>query len=106
MSIYNDVFLLDEQLRTLKESSDSTEDFEEKENILKEARDIVLSNGLETLCKVRQNRTAELEALKAEEDRLKAKRQSLESSTEWLEGYIADIFKLSGHTKETYGTLS
>lgn len=106
MSIYNDVFLIDEQLRTLQESADATEDISQREEILQQAREVVINNGLETLCKVRQNRRAEIDAIKAEEDRLKAKRKSLENSTDWLENYISDVFKLSGKTKETYGTFT
>lgn len=105
MSLYNDVFLIDQQINDLMESA-SAEDSAEKEQILKETREYMINTGLEKLCKVRQNRKAEIDALKAEEERIKQKRKYAENSLDWLEDYIANIFKLSGEKKGVYGTFT
>lgn len=105
MSIYNDVFLIDQQLQNMQESA-CVEDVTEQQRILAETREYILNTGLEKLCKVRQNRKAEVEALKEEEKRIVAKRKAMENSLDWLEGYIADVFALSGEKKATYGTFT
>lgn len=107
MSIYNDVFLIDQQLNELYEqlhAEDKTED--ERTKILEQAKEYCLNTGLEKLCKIRQNKKAEIESLKEEEKRLAAKRKSLEGSQEWLENYIASIFQMSGEKKATYGSFT
>ena len=53
MSIYNDVFLIDEQLREMQEQAQNPEATEdERVEILKQAREFVLNQGLETLSKI------------------------------------------------------
>lgn len=106
MSIYNDVFLIDEQLRRLQEVDTTEMDVSEQEAILEETRKFVLETGLEKLAKIHANRQAEIKAIKDEEERLKNRRQSLEKKDEWLMNYMKEIFELSGESKALYGTFT
>ena len=62
--------------------------------------------GLESLCKIRANKLAYIEALKNEEKRIKEKRQREEKSLEHLEEYMLLIHKQSGQDKSIAGTFT
>ena len=107
MSLYNDVFLIDEQLRQIQENAENPDISEdERVKILEEAREFVLNQGLENLTKVFANRAAEITAFKAEEDRISEARKSLEKKQEGLKNWMKEVFKLTGKDKETYGTFT
>lgn len=107
MSIYNDVFLIDEQLREMQEQAQNPEATEdERVKILEQAREFVLNQGLETLSKIYTNREAEIKAYKEEEQRLAARRKSLENYNDGLKEYMKECFKLTGEQKGQYGTFT
>ena len=91
MSIYNDVFLIDEQLRELQEQAENPEVAEdERVKILEQAREFVLNQGLETLSKIYTNREAEIKAYKEEEQRLATRRKALENYNSGLKEYMKE----------------
>lgn len=105
MSIYEDVITAEKLINECYDL-ETGEINEEHENQAKELKAEILSQGLEKLCKVRANFKSEIDSLKAEEKRLYDKRKSIEAKTERLEGYIHDIFNLSGQDKVKAGTFT
>lgn len=105
MSIYDDV-LASEKLINECYDLETGEINEEHENHAKELKAEILAQGLEKLCKVRANFKSDIDALKAEEERIAEKRKALENKTESLERYIHDIFNLSGQDKVKAGTFT
>lgn len=107
MSVYNDVFLIDEQIRQLQENAENPDISEdERVKILQDAREFVLNQGLETLSKIYTNREAEIKAYKEEEQRLAARRKTLENYNSGLKEYMKECFKLTGEQKAQYGTFT
>lgn len=105
MSIYDDV-LTAEKLINECYDLETGEIFEEQEEQAKALKAEILSQGMETLCKVRANFKAEIDALKAEEKRIADKRKSLENKTDGLDKYIKDILHLSGQDKVKAGSFT
>jgi Na+-translocating ferredoxin:NAD+ oxidoreductase RnfC subunit len=105
MSIYDDV-LLAQQLIDECFDLETGEINEEQEQEAIKLRDEIIAQGLEVLCKVRVNYLADIEFLKAEEKRIKEKRQRLEKSLDRLEDYILLIHKQSGQDKSIAGTFT
>lgn len=105
MSIYNDVFLIDNELRVLQDGEE-TDDVVLKSKILEETKNMILNIGLEKLAKIHKNREAEIKAIKEEEIRLKQRRESLEKKDEGLLSYMREIFKLTGENKQNYGNFT
>lgn len=66
----------------------------------------VLSCGIETLCKIRANKQARIESLKAEINRLTEKRRLLEKQVERYERFISGLFDKTGTEKLDAGTFS
>ena len=66
----------------------------------------VLQCGIETLCKIRANKQARIESLKAEIDRLTEKKKHEEKRIESLEKYIKSLFDKTGQDKLDAGTFS
>lgn len=56
----------------------------------------VLSCGIETLCKIRANKQARIESLKAEINRLTERKKQEEKRIESLEKYIKSLFDKTG----------
>lgn len=66
----------------------------------------VLSCGIETLCKIRANKQARIESLKAEINRLTEKKKIEEKRIESLEKFIKSLFDKTGKEKLDAGTFS
>ena len=66
----------------------------------------VLSCGIETLCKIRANKQANLESLKAEINRLTEKKRLEEKRIEGVEKYIYELYKKTGVKKVEAGTFT
>lgn len=66
----------------------------------------VLSCGIETLCKIRANKQARIESLKAEINRLTEKRRLVEKQVERYERFIRGLFDKTGKEKLDAGTFS
>lgn len=66
----------------------------------------VLSDGIETLCKIRANKQARIESLKAEINRLTERKKQEENRIESLEKYIRSLFDKVGKDKLDAGTFT
>lgn len=73
---------------------------------LMQARTSTLENGLESLCKIRARKIANIAAIKAETQRLSEKSQREDKSLVRLEQYIMDVLKRSGEKKMVAGTFT
>ena len=71
------------------ETGEITGDYEAAEKLRQEVQAL----GLETLCKARANRLALIANIKAEEERLKARRQRLEKTVDSLENDINAVYQ-------------
>lgn len=93
MSIYTDVLacqaLIDESI-DLATGEILNED---QLNQAQELKDQVIAQGLETLCKVRVNKMAEIDVIKAEEKRLAERRKNLEAKLDNFENWIYAIYQ-------------
>lgn len=90
-AIYNDIDAAEQLLAQTydAETGEITGDYEAAEKLRAEVQAL----GLETLCKARANRLALIANIKAEEDRLKARRQRLEKSVYGLESDINAVYQ-------------
>lgn len=90
-AIYNDITAAEELLAQTydADTGEITGEFEQADKLRQEVQAL----GLETLCKARANRMAVIQNIKAEEDRLKARRQGLEKSVERLENDIYTVYQ-------------
>jgi hypothetical protein len=90
-AIYNDIEAAEQLLATTydTETGEITGDYEAAEALRAEVQAL----GLETLCKARANRLALIANIKAEEERLKARRQSIERTVERLENDIYAVYQ-------------
>lgn len=90
-AIYNDITAAEELLAQTydADTGEITGEYEQADKLRQEVQAL----GLETLCKARANRMAVIQNIKAEEDRLKARRQGLEKSVERLENDIYTVYQ-------------
>lgn len=90
-AIYNDIEAAEQLLAQTydAETGEITGDYEAAEKLRQEVQAL----GLETLCKARANRLALIANIKAEEERLKARRQSIEHTVERLENDIYAVYQ-------------
>jgi hypothetical protein len=90
-AIYNDIEAAEQLLAQTydAETGEITGDYEAAEKLRAEVQAL----GLETLCKARANRLALIANIKAEEDRLKARRLRLEKQVEGLEDDINVVYQ-------------
>lgn len=90
-AIYNDIDAAEQLLAQTydAETGEITGDYEAAEKLRQEVQAL----GLETLCKARANRLALIANIKAEEERLKARRQRLEKSVDGLESDINAVYQ-------------
>lgn len=90
-AIYNDIDAAEQLLAQTydAETGEITGDYEAAEKLRAEVQAL----GLETLCKARANRLALIANIKAEEERLKARRQRIEKSVDSLESDINAVYQ-------------
>ena len=90
-AIHNDIDAAEQLIAQTydAETGEITGDYETAEKLRQEVQAL----GLETLCKARANRLALIANIKAEEDRLKARRQRLEKSVDSLESDINAVYQ-------------
>lgn len=90
-AIYNDIEAAEQLLAQTydAETGEITGDYEAAEKLRQEVQAL----GLETLCKARANRLALIANIKAEEERLKARRQRLEKTVDSLESDINAVYQ-------------
>lgn len=75
-------------------------------DILFKAKDATITAGLETLCKIRANKIAMIDACKAEAARLTAKAKAESNKLVGLESYMFELLKKSGEAKVEAGTFT
>lgn len=94
MTIYTDVQAAEELLRQAYnlETGEITDEqqFTDAEALKAE----IMEQGLERLCKVRQNMLAEIDAMAAEMNRIAERCKDAEKRLENLEGYINKVYQL------------
>ena len=64
-----------------------------------------IAHGLESLCKIRANKLATIDAIKAEIARLRERLAREDRALTGLEGYIMDVFQRSGQKSVDAGTF-
>lgn len=106
MSIYNDVLacqsLIDEAMDL------TTGEILDEDQLLQaqELKKQVLSEGLETLCKIRINKMAEIDAIKYEEKRLSERRKSLELKLDNFENWIYTLYRQGNNPIQRAGIFT
>lgn len=90
-AIHNDIDAAEQLIAQTydAETGEITGDYEAAEALRAEVQAL----GLETLCKARANRLALIANIKAEEERLKARRQRLEKTVDSLESDINAVYQ-------------
>lgn len=90
-AIHNDIDAAEQLIAQTyeAETGEITGDYEAAEALRAEVQAL----GLETLCKARANRLALIANIKAEEERLKARRQRLENTVDSLEKDINAVYQ-------------
>lgn len=90
-AIYNDIEAAEKLLAETydADTGEITGDYEAADQIRQEVQAL----GLETLCKARANRLAVVANIKAEEERLRARRQRIERTLERLEDDIYTVYQ-------------
>lgn len=106
MSIYSDVRECENLFDELCVNWETGEIDEVQEAELKKLREQIINEGLESLCKVRVNKQADIEALKQEEKRISEKRKLLEKGLDRFDEYIKLILSQSGKDKLEAGSFT
>lgn len=102
MSLYSDVELIEEAINGILYGEEEI-DIEALDNLM-QAKQQTLERGLESLCKIRARKEADIAALVAESKRMKEKAEKEARALDRLEQYIMNMFKRSGEKKFTAGT--
>ncbi|MBQ1996908.1 MAG: siphovirus Gp157 family protein [Alphaproteobacteria bacterium] len=104
MKLYEEIELLDNAISELlygEEEPDQTA----LDNLM-QARTDTITNGLESLCKIRARKQSEIDALRAESNRLSEKAERESKALLRLEQYIMSMLTRSGKKKITAGTFT
>lgn len=102
MSLYSDVEMIEDAINGIL-YGDEEIDIEALDNLM-QAKQQTLERGLESLCKIRARKEADIAALVAESKRMKEKAEKEARALDRLEQYIMNMFKRSGEKKFTAGT--
>lgn len=102
-SLYEDLDMIESAIDQVLYGEDEIS-LEALDNLFKAKMD-TLSGGLERLCKIRANKLATIEAIKAEIARFRDRLAREERAVEGLENYIMDVFKRSGEKSVEAGTF-
>lgn len=108
MSIYSEVMACEELLNQEYDAftGEITEENEANMDIINSWKKDIIEQGLENLCKVRANKLARIEALKAEKKRIADKQVLEEKKLERLEDYIGMIYYEAGADKVEAGSFT
>ena len=105
MAIYNDVIALEEAIEKVLTPDEYGDVNEEALQTLIDVKKTTIADGLERLCKVRTNKIARIEGLKAEIKRMTEQIKSEENQLQHLENYMFSIYKMSGEKKVSAGSF-
>ena len=102
MKLYEEVDLIEDAINNILYGEEEI-DIEALDNLM-QAKQQTLERGLESLCKIRARKEADIAALVAESKRMKEKAEKEARALDRLEQYIMNMFKRSGEKKFTAGT--
>lgn len=102
-SLYEDIDMIESAIDQILYGEDEIS-LEALDNLFK-AKMETLAGGLERLCKIRANKLATIEAIKAEITRFRDRLAREERAVAGLENYIFDVFKRSGEKSVDAGTF-
>lgn len=104
MSLYSDVELIENTINDILYGEDDI-DIEALDNLTRAKQDTI-ERGLETLCKIRARKQAEITALLDEAKRMSEKAARESRALTRLEQYILSMLGRSGQDKVTAGTFT
>lgn len=104
MKLYEEVELIENAINDVLYSE---EEYDQSvlDNLI-QAKIDTITNGLETLCKIRERKQADIVVLKMEVKRMEEKADREEKSLKRLEDYIVSMLKRSGEKKLSAGTFT
>ncbi len=106
MSIYNDVLQIEDAINDVLLGDENGNVNMDVLDTLTAAKSATIEWGLENLCKIRANKLATIDALRAESARLMDRAKTEEKRVVSLENYIHSLLNMSGHKKIDAGTFS
>lgn len=104
MKLYEEVNMIEDAINELL-YADGDIDIEALNNLFL-AKQETIANGLESLCKIRARKQSEIDALRAESNRLSEKAERESKALLRLEQYIMSMLARSGEKKITAGTFT
>lgn len=106
MSIYTDISDIENAINTVIENAEEfNDDVQNALNNLMQARQDTITDGMERLAKVRVNKQAAIDGVESEIKRLQARKDRLNKTIDWLEGYIHNLLIASGEKKIDAGNF-
>lgn len=106
MSIYDDVKAAQQIIEEYCDLTTGEVLDEAQMKMAQELKNSVLNLGLETLCKIRANKMADIEAMKAEEKRISDRRKVQENSLAKLNDYIYMLYQQGDDVVQHAGTFT
>ena len=103
MNLYSEISMIEDAINAILCSEEP--DKEALDNLM-QAKTDTIANGLETLCKIRARKQADIAALKEEATRMKERAEQEEKSLIRLQDYMLSMLQRSGEKKLTAGTFS
>jgi hypothetical protein len=104
MKLYEEVNMIEDAINELL-YADGVIDIDAIDNLM-QAKQETIANGLESLCKIRARKQSEIDALRAESNRLSEKAERESKALLRLEQYIMSMLARSGEKKITAGTFT
>ena len=104
MKLYEEVNMIEDAINELL-YADGDIDIDAIDNLV-QAKQETIANGLESLCKIRARKQSEIDALRAESNRLSEKAERESKALLRLEQYIMSMLTRSGEKKITAGTFT
>ena len=104
MKLYEEVNMIEDAINELL-YADGDIDIDAIDNLV-QAKQETIANGLESLCKIRARKQSEIDALRAESNRLSEKAERESNALLRLEQYIMSMLARSGEKKITAGTFT
>lgn len=106
MSIYTDISDIENAINTVIENAEEFNDeVQNALNNLMQARQDTIIDGMERLAKLRANKQASVVGIEAEIERLNARKDRLNKTIDWVEGYLYNLLKASGEKKIEAGNF-
>lgn len=104
MKLYDEIEMIENAINDIL-YADGDVDMDALNNLMV-AKTETIERGLESLCKIRARKKADIETLKAEAKRMDEKADREEKALTRLEQYMMDMLLRSGQTKLTTGTFT